>query len=181
MAEKAANAEKQTDMQQSITSAVGINGGKYEVYEDEYGKCTTFSKINIPTSDRVITLKKIVETKFGILCNDQILVYKDNVLKNDLKPLHHYRLRQFSRIHIFDQRDIKDNASDDELFGIYQDANMSQSAEISLPNANKRAPPPLQQGMPTPNLAENRKKIEPTSRADRSESRDVASLQQHMQ
>ena len=82
MAEKI-NSEKQSDMQQSITSAVGINGGKYEVYEDEYGKCTTFSKINIPTSDRVITLKKIVETKFGISSNDQILVYKDNVLKND--------------------------------------------------------------------------------------------------
>lgn len=108
-----------------LVSDERISATKFDTYEDEYGKCSTFSKIGIPANDRVITLKKIIETKFGISCNDQILVYKDNVLKNDLKPLSFYRLKQYSRIHIFDQRDIKENASDDDLFGIYQDASLN--------------------------------------------------------
>jgi hypothetical protein len=81
--------------------------------------CKTFSKIIISVNDRVISLKKIVETKFGISCKDQILVYKDKILKSDLKSLNSFNIRQYSRIHIFDERDIKANANDigDDLYG----------------------------------------------------------------
>ncbi len=70
-------------------------------------------------NDRVITLKKIIETKFGISCKDQILVYKDQILKSDLKLLTSFNIRQYARIHIFDERDIKANANDvgDDLYG----------------------------------------------------------------
>jgi hypothetical protein len=70
-------------------------------------------------NDRVITLKKIIETKFGISCKDQILVYKDQILKSDLKLLTSFNIRQYARIHIFDERDIKSNAKDvgDDLYG----------------------------------------------------------------
>lgn len=98
------------------------NDGDKEIYQDEYGKCSTFSKINISASDRVITLKKLIENRFGIACDDQILVYKDKILNSDLKLLSHYKLRQFARIHIFDERDIKesDGNEDDSMFGVYQ-------------------------------------------------------------
>lgn len=99
-----------------------------EVYEDEFGKCFTFSKISISMYDRVITLKKIIETKFDISTKDQILVYKDTILKNDLRSLHTYNLRQYSRIHIFDERDLKENVTDiddDDLYGIYQELNLA--------------------------------------------------------
>ena len=78
-----------------------------EIYEDEFGKCSTYSKISISANDRLITLKKIVEKKFGINLEDQIIVYKDKILKNDLKILSSFHLRQYSRIHIFDERDLK--------------------------------------------------------------------------
>lgn len=101
------------------------------MFEDEYGKCTTFHKIGISINDRVITLKKIVEKRFGVLTKDQILVYKDKVLKSDLKLLNHYNLRQFSRIHIFDERDLKEDEPDleEDLYGVYQDANSIQANE----------------------------------------------------
>ena len=94
---------------------------KSEIYEDEHGMCKTFSKIIVSINDRVITLKKIIETKFGISCKDQILVYKDQILKSDLKLLSSFNIRQYARIHIFDERDIKANASDfgDDLYGKY--------------------------------------------------------------
>jgi hypothetical protein len=82
-------------------------------YEDEYGKCSTFSKIIISPNDRIVILKKIVEKKFGICPEDQILIYKDKVLKSDLKPLSHHNIKQFAKIHIFDERDI--NNDDNEL------------------------------------------------------------------
>jgi hypothetical protein len=90
-----------------------------EIYEDEFGKCSTYSKISISMNDRLITLKKIVEKKFGISLDDQIIVYKDKILKNDLKLLNAFHLRQFSRIHIFDERDLKENFNDcdDDLYG----------------------------------------------------------------
>ena len=78
-----------------------------EIYEDEFGKCSTYSKISISANDRLIILKKIVEKKFGINLEDQIIVYKDKILKNDLKLLSSFHLRQYSRIHIFDERDLK--------------------------------------------------------------------------
>lgn len=109
-------------VEEAIEKNKNLNG---EVLEDEFGKCKTFQKISIAENDRVITLKKIVERKFGIQTKDQILVYKDQILKSDLKPLSFYGLRQFSRIHIFDDRDIKDNDEED-LYGIYQDTNMIQ-------------------------------------------------------
>ncbi|CAF0920262.1 unnamed protein product [Brachionus calyciflorus] len=110
-----------------------------EVFEDEFGKCKTFQKISISAYDRVITLKKIVERKFGILTKDQILVYKDQILKSDLKALSHYGLRQFSRIHIFDERDIKDsNDEEEDLYGIYQDTNLIQSNESVEEKASKK-------------------------------------------
>ena len=104
------------------------NSDKDEIYQDEYGKCSTFSKVNISPMDRVVTLKKLIESRFGIACDDQILVYKDKILNNDFKVLSHYKLRQFSRIHIFDERDIKesDGNEDDSLFGVYQQSNFNQ-------------------------------------------------------
>jgi len=76
--------------------------------------------------DRVITLKKIVETKYGISTRHQILVYKDKILKIDLKTLSAYNVRQFSRIHVFDARDLKENVNEMEenMYGIYQDAEL---------------------------------------------------------
>jgi hypothetical protein len=73
-------------------------------------------------------LKKLIESKFGIACKDQILVYKDRILKNDLQQLCHYQIRQFSRVHVFDARDIKANSDDldCDLYGIYQEAESSQ-------------------------------------------------------
>lgn len=109
-------------VEEAVEKSTDSNG---EVLEDEFGKCKTFQKISISEHDRVITLKKIVEKKFGILTKDQILVYKDQILKSDLKSLSFYGLRQFSRIHIFDERDIKDNDEED-LYGIYQDTNLIQ-------------------------------------------------------
>ncbi len=53
--------------------------------------------------DRIEKLKYIVEEKFGIPYDEQLLVYKDKVLRNDLKQLVNYRLRNYSRIHIFDK------------------------------------------------------------------------------
>lgn len=124
-----------------------------EVYHDEYGKCSTFSKVSISVNDRVITLKKLIETKFGIACTDQILVYKDKILKNDLKPLSSYKLRQFSRVHIFDERDLKENSNNEsdedtdpahtsqlpananqhngDMFGVYQQGNFLQPNDSS--------------------------------------------------
>jgi hypothetical protein len=69
----------------------------------------------------------LIENKFGIACKDQILVYKDRILKNDLQQLCHYQIRQFSRLHVFDARDIKANADDldCDLYGIYQEAESS--------------------------------------------------------
>jgi hypothetical protein len=72
-------------------------------YEDEYGKCKTFSKIGVLSSDRIEKLKYIAEEKFQIPCDEQLLVYKDKVLRNDHKQLANYRLRNYSRIHIFDK------------------------------------------------------------------------------
>ena len=104
-----------------------------EVYEDEHGKCSTFCKIGILATDRLITLKKIVEKKFGILCDDQIIVYKDKILKNDLKTLQNYHLKQFSRIHIFDERDLKDNVYelDDEVYESHKSQCSSHSTDLS--------------------------------------------------
>lgn len=109
-----------------------IENEKREIYEDEHGTCKTFSKIIISINDRVISLKKIVEAKFGISCKDQILVYKDKILKSDLKQMNSFNIRQYSRIHIFDERDIKANANDigDDLYGIYQDADLQINESI---------------------------------------------------
>ena len=109
------------------------NSNGNEVYEDEHGKCKTFSKIAISMNDRVISLKKIVENKFGISCKDQILVYKDQILKSDLKLLHSFNIRQYSRIHIFDERDVKENAIDieEDIYGIYQDAELFQNNDTT--------------------------------------------------
>ena len=76
-------------------------------------------------------MKKLIESKFGIACKDQILVYKDRILKNDLQQLCHYQIRQFSRVHVFDARDIKANSDDldCDLYGIYQEAESSSPAE----------------------------------------------------
>ncbi|RNA19830.1 RING finger nhl-1 [Brachionus plicatilis] len=101
---------------------------KDQVLEDEFGKCKTFQKISISATDRVITLKRIVEKKFSIFTKDQILVYKDQILRNDLRPLSYYGLRQFSRIHIFDERDIKDSNDEEDIYGIYQDTNLINEA-----------------------------------------------------
>lgn len=95
-----------------------------QVLDDEFGKCKTFQKISISGNDRVITLKRIVEKKFGIFTKDQILVYKDQILRNDLRPLSYYGLKQFSKIHIFDERDIKDSNDEEDIYGIYQDTNL---------------------------------------------------------
>lgn len=100
-----------------------------QVLEDEFGNCRTFQKISISENDRVITLKRIIEKKFGIFTKDQILVYKDQILRNDLRPLNYYGLRQFSRIHIFDERDIKDSNDEEDIYGIYQDTNLIHEAE----------------------------------------------------
>lgn len=100
-----------------------------QVLEDEFGNCKTFQKISISENDRVITLKRIVEKKFGIFTKDQILVYKDQILRNDLRPLNYYGLRQFSRIHVFDERDIKDSNDEEDIYGIYQDTNLINESE----------------------------------------------------
>lgn len=120
----------ETSLEETNTTTESKSSGDpdKEIYQDEYGKCSTFSKISISPSDRVITLKKLIENRFGIGCDDQILVYKDKILNNDLKLLSYYKLRQFGRIHIFDERDIKesDGNEDDALFGVYQQSNFAQ-------------------------------------------------------
>lgn len=113
-------------------------GNSDDVFEDEFGKCKTFQKISISVFDRVITLKKIVEKKFGILTKDQILVYKDQILKSDLKPLSHYGLKQFSDVHIFDERDIKDSNDEEDLYGIYQDTNQINLSESVVQRTEKK-------------------------------------------
>ena len=102
----------------------------YEVYEDEHGECTTFSKICISGNDRLITLKKIVEKKFGIACSHQIIVYKDKIMKNDLKFLYEFNLKQHARIHIFDERDLDENMNEirDDMYGVYQEFASSDSS-----------------------------------------------------
>jgi hypothetical protein len=103
------------------------------IIQDEFGKCKTFSKVAVSMFDRVITLKKIVEAKYGISTKHQILVYKDNILKSDLKTLNAYNVRQFSRIHVFDARDLKENVNEVEenLYGIYQDAELFEQANLN--------------------------------------------------
>ena len=106
----------------------------YEVYEDEHGECATFSKICISGNDRLITLKKIIENKFGIACSHQIIVYKDKIMKNDLKFLYEFNLKQHSRIHIFDERDLDENMNEirDDVYGVYEEF---ASSDSSLPQA----------------------------------------------
>jgi hypothetical protein len=111
-----------------------------EYEEDEYGnKCSTYTQIEIYSNDRVITLKKLVESRFGIGLDDQILVYKDKVIKSDLKQLAALNVRQFARVHVFDKRDLKtdqdemDLLSRANLYGIYQNCN--KTAGLNADNA----------------------------------------------
>ena len=114
-----------------------------EIYEDEFGKCATYSKISISSNDRLITLKKIVEKKFGVGLEDQIIVYKDKILKNDLKILSSFHMRQYSRVHIFDERDLKENFNDndDEVYGTYSNANTmnNKSKRVTANEGRSRA------------------------------------------
>jgi len=122
------------------------NSNKYkksfrqELFEDEHGKCSTFFKIKIFSDDRVNTLKKIVERKFGISCRNQVLVHEDRIMNNDSKFLFDFKLRQLDKIHIFDNRDIEDNIDEieDELYGVYQEfSNISDNSIVI--NKNFRA------------------------------------------
>ena len=92
-----------------------------EIYEDEYGKCKTFSKIGVRYTDHIEKIKKIVEQKFQIPYFEQLLVYKDKILKYDHKQLRAYHLRNYSRIHVFDKRDVKENLDDIDPYAIDQD------------------------------------------------------------
>jgi hypothetical protein len=134
-----------------------------EYEEDEYGnKCSTYTQIEIYSNDRVITLKKLVEARFGIALDDQILVYKDKIIKNDLKQLCALNVRQFARIHIFDKRDLKadqdemDLLSKANIYGIYQNCNKTNvvnaenpraanvaSSSTDAPKIIKTRPPPM--------------------------------------
>jgi hypothetical protein len=64
--------------------------------------------ISISSADRLITLKKIAEAKFGIECAQQILVHRDHILEAELRQLNQCGLRHGSLVHIFDKRDVSD-------------------------------------------------------------------------
>lgn len=83
-----------------------------QIYEDEYGKCKTFSKIGVKYEDRIEKIKNIIQEKFNIPYEEQLLVYKDKILKSDNKTLKHYHVRNYGRIHVFDKRDVKENLNE---------------------------------------------------------------------
>jgi hypothetical protein len=94
---------------------------------DEEEKCSTVVQLPLYLNDRLITVKKMIEKEFSIALNYQILVYKDKILRNDLKQLHEFGLNSNSRVHVFDKRDIKEDQNEDrhvlsraEIYGIYQ-------------------------------------------------------------
>ena len=76
-------------------------------------------KISVQITDCIEKLKKIVEKVFGIPCSEQLLVYKDKMLRTDSKQMYQYRLRNNSRIHIFDKRDVKENINELDLEEAY--------------------------------------------------------------
>jgi len=112
---------------------------RQELFEDEHGKCSTFTKINIFANDRVNTLKKIVEKKFGIACNNQILVHEDRIMNNDAKFLYDFKLRQLDKIHVFDERDLEENIDEieNELYGVYEDFSILSDNSMTI-NKNLR-------------------------------------------
>ena len=122
-----------------------------EYAEDEYGnKCSTYTQLELDSSDRVITLKKIVEAKFGIGLDDQILVYKDRIVKNELTQLFALNMSQFSRVHVFDKRDLNEYQNEADLlanansYGIYQNLNKpttGNSFQRIIPTRQAPLPP----------------------------------------
>jgi hypothetical protein len=80
-----------------------------EKFKDEYGQCTTFTKISVYGTDHLESIKKLVEKKFGIPYKEQLLVHHDKVMRSDYKQLFQYSIKSLSRIHVFDKRDVKDN------------------------------------------------------------------------
>ena len=131
---------------------------KEEIYEDEFENCSTFCKISISSSDRLITLKKIVEKKFGISFDDQIIVYKDKILKYDLKTLQNYHFKQYSRIHIFDERDLKENVYEleDEVY----DSEDNSSSKIDEKKAFKEKEKKIKPSNPRKEKSSVQRKIE---------------------
>ncbi len=111
---------------------------KNEIYEDEYGKCKTFSKIGVRFDDRIEKIKKIVQEKFRIPYDEQLLVYKDKILKHDYKQLKAYHIRNYSRIHVFDKRDVKENLDDIDPYSIDQDF-VKELANSCLPDKNNNS------------------------------------------
>ena len=97
------------------------NKNKNEIYEDEYGKCKTFSKIGVRCTDHIEKIKNIVEQKFEIPYDEQLLVYKDKILNHDHKQLKAYHIRNYGRIHVFDKRDVKENLDDIDPYSIDQE------------------------------------------------------------
>ena len=100
----------------------------------------TSTKISVYSNDRVITLKKIVEKKFGIACNNQIMVHEDRIMKGDLKFLNDFNLNQFDKIHIFDERDLEENIEEieDGFYGVYQDFSTLSDNSLTLRSSSER-------------------------------------------
>lgn len=108
-----------------------------EIYEDEYGKCKTFSKIGVRYTDHIEKIKNIVQQKFQIPYCEQLLVYKDKILKHDHKQLKAYHVRNYSRIHVFDKRDVKENLDDIDPYSIDQDFVEELANSFSIPKLSQ--------------------------------------------
>lgn len=80
-----------------------------EIDEDEYRKCSAYLKASAYSSDRVFELKKMVEKKFGLSVNNQVMVYQDNIIKDDAKHVFSYHMAHMDKIHVFDERDFDES------------------------------------------------------------------------
>lgn len=80
-----------------------------EIDEDEYRKCSAYLKASAYSSDRVFELKKMVEKKFGLSVNNQVMVYQDNIIKDDTKHVFSYHMAHMHKIHVFDERDFDES------------------------------------------------------------------------
>lgn len=129
-----------------------------EYEEDEFGnKCQTYTQLDIMSNDRIITLKKLIQKKFSLDMNDQILVYKDKIIRNDLRQLFACGItRQYSRVHVFDKRDIKSDQDEADLlskancYGIYQTCAAANKASIINSGADTEQTKQLQPTRPAP-------------------------------
>ena len=128
---------------------------KDEIFCDEYGTCSKFVKISVQITDSIEKLKKIVEKVFGIPYSEQLLVYKDKMLRSESKQMYQYRLRNQSRIHIFDKRDVKENINEldlEEAYYVDQDfikeiAGFSDGSKLQANNTKF-----IEKGMQEPSL-----------------------------